>query len=306
MARRRRDTRHAARRGAATRCDAAQRSTWQRALNLGHDWSSDRGGSIAGYTPPRHAREHARERLCIELYACVRARCAYYCRTPRETRPPFRFEKHEAAEGRERSALRRRAWPMSPSWSLHRHSLPPIYTTFFRPLSLSLSFCSPSKSAPFAPLQPSSARSRVRESCISIFFRWSKRGPFGSCSRIPHCLPLSRLFLSLSLFPSPVSFFLRARGPRRTTDEPPSENTYVVPDSFRTIVCILAFLLHPCSLILSLSLSLPSLLLPSSSPLCTPPRYIAYEALDAYTSLPCISDASSLLQPPLRYYFARQ
>lgn len=80
-----------------------------------------------------------------------------------------------------------------------RHSLPPIYTTFFRPLSLSLSFCSPSKSAPLAPLQPSSARSRVRESCISIFFRWSKRGPFGSCSRIPHCLPLSRLFLSLSL-----------------------------------------------------------------------------------------------------------
>lgn len=154
-------------------------------------------------------------------------------------------------------------------------------------LSLSILLLPYSKSAPLAPLQPSSARSRVRESCISIFFRWSKRGPFGSRSRIPATFP----------FPGPLCPFLSDGEPggRAAPRANPllKTHTRAVPDSFRTMARILAFLLPPCSLSLFLLFCYPHPFL------FIPLLVTSYEALDAYPpSRPCTSDASSLLQPP--------
>lgn len=178
--------------------------------------------------------------------------------------------------------------------------------TFFWPLSrpLTLSFRSPSKSV---PLQPPSACSRVRESCISIFFRWSKRGPCGSRSRMPVAFPFpASPFLSLSLFaPSPLPFFLtESPGAASRHGRTPflKTHTRTVPDSLRTMARIPVFLLPPCSLIFSLSL--PSLLLPSS-----PSRYVARSPRRLFP--PSFSLVPPTLYcffnpPPLRRYFTFQ
>lgn len=193
-----------------------------------------------------------------------------------EARPPFRFE--NTGRPREEKCAATESVLRPPLSRLPRRSLSLRHTTFFWPLSrpLSLAFRSPSKSAPRAPLQPPSARSRVRESCISIFFHWSKRGPCGSRSRMPATFPLYRLSFSLSS-PPPLSLSLwrRARGPRRVTDKPPSENAYAHGTWFFShngpYSRFPSVLLFPHSL----SLSLPSLLLPSSPSPCTPSRYVA-------------------------------
>lgn len=177
--------------------------------------------------------------------------------------------------------------------------LPPSYDFLLAPLSSSLfpSFCSPSKSAPLAPLQPSSARSRVRESCISIFFRWSKQGPYGSRSRMLATLPLSRPFLTLFLFlpPPPLLLFRReARGPCRATNPLLKTHTRAVPDSFRTMARVFSLSFYASLLSLALSsFSFTTLVLfpayPSSLCRAKPSTLIPPP--------PCTSDVSSLLHP---------
>lgn len=189
--------------------------------------------------------------------------------------------------------MQRRAWSPSPPPSFS----PSVMRLSFGlslALSLSILLLPYSKSAPLAPLQPSSARSRVRESCISIFFRWSKRGPFGSRSRIPATFP----------FPGPLCPFLSDGEPggRAAPRANPllKTHTRAVPDSFRTMARILAFLLPPCSL----SLSLPSLLLPSSFSLHTPPRYVVRSPRRLSPLPPLYLRRFITSSTPLRRYFA--
>lgn len=175
---------------------------------------------------------------------------------------------------------------------LPRRSLPPSCDFLSASLSPSLfpSFCSPIARAPRSP--PSNPL-RHALACVNHAYRFSFVGVSEGRSVVAHVFPLPSPFLA----PSAPFFLTESPGavPRHGANPLLKTHTRAVPDSFRTMARILAFLLPPCSLSLSLFLLFcyphPFLFIPL--------LVTSYEALDAYSpSRPCTSDASSLLQPP--------
>lgn len=156
------------------------------------------------------------------------------------------------------------------------------YTTFFRPLTLSLSILL----APLAraPRLPPSNPLRHALACVNHAYRFSFVGVSEGRSVALTYTPLPSLFpplshsLSLSVPRLSLSFRRRARGPRRATN--PLLKTYT-----RYLILFAqwpVFSLSFCALAPLFSLSL-FLLFCYPRPLLRVP--LAYEALDAYTSL---------------------
>lgn len=215
-----------------------------------------------------------------------------------EARPPISFREHAAVE---RSTLRWRAWSV-PLHLPFRRSPPSVARLSFGPsLSPSHRHSAPlaraPRSLPSNPLQHALA-------CVNHAYRFSFVGVSEGRAVVAHVCPLLSPFPPLALFAPPL--------PQPPSDGEPggrvapranplSENTYAHGTWFFPHNSLYSRFPSappppPCSL--------ASLLLPSSSPPRTP-RYVARSPRRLFPLPPvaCISDASSLLQPPLATLF---
>lgn len=210
-----------------------------------------------------------------------------------EARPPFRFTRTRGGRGKRTCVATESVVPLtSPVVLSLRHA------TFFRPLSLALSlfpsFCSPiaraPRSSPSNPLRHALA-------CVNHAYRFSFVGVSEGRSVVAHVFPLPSPFLA----PSAPFFLTESPGavPRHGANPLLKTHTRAVPDSFRTMARILAFLLPPCSLSLSLLFCYPHPFL------FIPLLVTSYEALDAYPPLPPLYLRRFITSStPLRRYFA--